>query len=69
MEIHNDAHHWLQILSNFDLFQLNYIFHQDYLENINCSPKFDPQDAQFTSKQTSLHCTVVYDNDKDPKYA
>ena len=64
-EIHNDVHHWLQILSDSDL---GYIFHQAYSENISGSPKFDPQDAHFSSKQTSLHCTVVYDNEKDLKY-
>ena len=31
----------------------------DYSENLSCTPKFEPQDAHFSSKQTSLHCTVA----------
>ena len=64
-ETRNDVHHWPQIFSDSDL---GYIFHQDYLENKSFSPKFEPQDAHFSSKQTSLHCTVVHDNEKDPNY-
>ena len=65
-EIHNDVHHWSQISSDSDL---GYIFHQDISENIICSLKSESQDALFSSKQTSLHCTVVYDNEKVPKYS
>ena len=61
-----DVHNWLQILSDSTL---GYIFHQYYSENIIYSPKLEPHDAHFASKQTSLHCTAVYDNEKDPKYA
>lgn len=45
------------------------IFHQDYSENISCSPKYEPQDTHFSSKQTSLHCTVVHNEGKDTRYA
>ena len=60
-EIHNDFHHSLQILSESNL---GYIFHQDYSENVSFSPTFEPQDSHFSLKQTSLHCTVVYDDKK-----
>ena len=36
------------------------IFHEDYSENVSASPKYEPQDAHFSTKQTSLHCSVVY---------
>ena len=65
-EIKNDKYHWPQILNDTNL---GYIFHQDYSENISCSPKFEPQDAHFSSKQTSLHCTVVHFGDEKPNYA
>ena len=64
-EIHNDVHHWPQILSDFDL---DYIFHQDYSGNISPNTKFEPQDAHFSSKQASLHCIIVYDKGKDWMY-
>ena len=38
-EIKNDSFHWPQIMSDTDL---GIIFHQDYSENISCSPKFEP---------------------------
>ena len=60
----NDLFHWPQILSDTDL---GYLFHQDYSEN-SCTPKYEPQDTHFSSKQTSLHCTVVYGCKEKPKY-
>ena len=36
----------------------------DYLENISCTPKYEPQDAHFSGNQTSLHCTVIYKPDR-----
>ena len=58
-EIVNDNFLWpqLQILAESNL---GYIFHQDYSENISSTPKFEPQDAHFSGKQTSLHSSVVY---------
>ena len=42
----------------------------DYSENVSCSPKFEPQDAHFSGKQTSLHCTVIHaPNTVKPMYA
>ena len=56
-EIINDAFVWPQIRDDSSL---GYVFHQDYSENITCIPKYEPQDAHFLGKQTSLHCTVIY---------
>ena len=56
-EIKNDQYIWPQIL---DESEIEYVFHMDYSENIQCTPKSEPQDAHFNSKQTSLHCTVIY---------
>ena len=41
----------------------------DYSENISNSPKYEPQDAHFSSKQISLHCTVVHPVDANVSYA
>ena len=66
-EIKNDHYLWPQILENT---QLGYVFHMDYSENISCAPKFEPQDAHFSGKQVSLHCTVVHSPDVlKPEYA
>ena len=66
-EIKNDSFHWPQILSNS---KYGYVFRQDYSENISMSPKYEPQDAHFSSKQTSLHCSVVYSpTDDKPLHA
>ena len=59
-EIKNDHYLWPQILENT---QLGYVFQMDYSENISCTPKFEPQDAHFSGKQVSLHCTVVHSPD------
>ena len=32
----------------------------DYSENLTCTPKFEPQDAHFSGKQTTLHCSVTH---------
>ena len=65
-EIKNDQFHWSKILDNEES---GIIFHQDYSENISCSPKYEPQDAHFSLKQTSLHCTVVHSPGKSIRYA
>ena len=68
-ECKNDQHHWPLILSN----GLGATFHMDYSENLSTTPKHEPQDSHFNSKQTSLHCTVVYYEDANgnirPTYA
>ena len=53
----NDNYMWPQIM---DQSELGYIFHIDFSENISVTPKYEPQAAHFSGKQTSLHCTVVY---------
>ena len=55
-EIKNDVYRWPLILNDS---KLGYVFHMDYSENISCTPKFEPQDAHFSGKQTSLHCNVI----------
>ena len=32
----------------------------DFSENVSGSPKYEPQDAHFSKKQFSLHCTVAH---------
>ena len=64
-ECRNDQYHWPIIRGNC----LGYTYHMDYSENISNSPKYEPQDAHFSSKQISLHCTVVHPVDADVSYA
>ena len=64
-ECKNDSFYWPQILAARDL---GYIFHMDYSENISATPKEEPQDAHFSGKQTSLHCTVAYLPDGNHQY-
>ena len=52
----NDIYHWPLIKEN----GLGYAFHMDYSENIQNTPKHQPQDAHFNPAQHTLHCTVVY---------
>ena len=66
LECKNDQFHWPQILDRTDL---GHVYHMDYSENISCSPKFEPQDAHFSGKQTSLHCTVDHEPSGDVSYA
>ena len=55
-ECKNNNYVWPQILDSSPRF----IFHLDYSENISATPKFEPQNAHFAGKQTSLHCSVVH---------
>ena len=48
--------------------KFGYIFNIDFSENISCKPKYEPQDAHFSGKQTSLHCTVSYLPTNDHHY-
>ena len=34
------------------------VFHMDYSENLQITPKFEPQSSHFVKRQFSLHCTV-----------
>ena len=63
-ECKNDVYHWPVIKSN----GLGYTMHMDYSENISTTPKHEPQDAYFSSKQVSLHCTVVHNENPDVPY-
>ena len=65
IECKNDTFVWPQILDS-----PGFIFHLDYSENLSVTPKLEPQDAHFGSKQTSLHCAVVHSafNSGDVKY-
>ena len=40
---------------------LGYMFHMDYSEKISCTPKYEPQDAHFSGKQTLLHCSLIHE--------
>ena len=39
------------------------IFHLDYSENLQCTPKYEPQSHHFSGTQVILHCTVVHAGD------
>ena len=55
-ECKNNIFLWPQILNASP----GFVFHLDFSENISATPKFEPQDAHFGSKQTSLHCAVIH---------
>ena len=38
----------------------------DFSENLAMKPKFEAQDAHFSGKQYTLHCSIV--EPSDPKY-
>ena len=64
-ECENDHFYWPHILEHSEL---GHVFHVDYFENLSCSPKFEPQDAQFSGQQTSLHCAVCHEPDSQVSY-
>ena len=39
--------------------------HLDYTENLQGTPKYEPQSAHFSKKQYTLHCTVAHVNTND----
>ena len=47
---------------------MGHTYHMDYSENISNGPKYEAQDPHFSSKQISLHCTVVHPVDADVAY-
>lgn len=57
--------HWPKIVSDTDS---GYLFYQNYSKN-SCTAEYEPQDAHFSSKQTSLHCTLIYGCEEKPKCA
>ena len=63
-QIRNDKINWKTVLSTVDQGD---IFWCDYSENLQGTPKFEPQDSHFSKKQYSLqyllHCTVYYDRE------
>ena len=59
-QIRNDKINWKTVLSTVDQGD---IFWCDYSENLQGTPKFEPQDSHFSKKQYSLHCTVDYDRE------
>ena len=54
----NDKHVWLKILLTIK--GNSPIFHMDYSENLQLTPKFEPQSAHFNKCQSTLHCTVAH---------
>ena len=66
-EIKNDHSLWPMILKSFH--ELWPIFWLDFSKNVAAIPKEQPQDAHFSAKQITLHCTVVYQADITVKYA
>ena len=62
-EIANDKYVWKNVLNTVS--KIGPIFHFDYSENIQLTPKYEPQSAHFNKKQFSLHCTVAHVGDID----
>lgn len=63
--VEND-HHWKIILG--DQHESKPIFHMDFSENLQLTPKMEVQDAHFSKKQYSLHCTVKYTGKSSASY-
>ena len=62
-QVENDRMEWRKIIETNH--QFGPLFHLDYSENVSGTPKFEPQDAHFSKRQFSLHCTVVHFGDKE----
>ena len=60
-EVENDKREWKLILHTVPTY--GPIFHLDYSENIQLTPKREVQAAHFNKPQYSLHCTVMHDFD------
>ena len=54
----NGKYHWKKILNSVS--EIGLIFHLDYSENLQTTPKFEPQSAHSNERQHSLHCAVTY---------
>ena len=57
-EVYLDKYIWPKIISTAS--QDNPIFHMDFSENLQFTPKFEPQPAHFNKKQSTLYCTVIH---------
>ena len=62
-QVENDKYEWKNIL-NTVINETGTIFHLDYSENLQGTPKFEPQSAHFSKKQY-IHCTVSHVNTND----
>ena len=54
----NDGFIWPKILSTATAEAP--IFHLDYSENLQCTPKYEPQAHHFSGTQVVLHCSVIH---------
>ena len=54
----NDKYEWGNILTTVQIDSP--IYHMDYSENLQITPKYEPQSAHFNKKQVTLHCTVAH---------
>ena len=57
-EVENDKREWKLILHTVPTY--GPIFHLDYSENIQLTPKREVQAAHFNKPQYSLHCTMMH---------
>ena len=57
-QIENDNFIWRKVIETVE--PLGNIYWMDYSENLSGTPKYEPQDAHFSKKQFTLHCTVGY---------
>ena len=58
-----NKYHWKKVLNSVS--EIGPIFHLDYSENLQTTPKFEPQAAHFNKRQHLLHCAVAHINDID----
>lgn len=65
-QISNDKYEWPSILQTVK--EDSPIFHMDYSENLQLTPKFEPQSAHFNKVSSSLHCTVAHGINDDGHY-
>ena len=57
-----NTHHWKIILA--DQSESKPIWHMDFSENLQFTPKYEVQDVHFSKRQFSQHCTVQYTGDE-----
>ena len=58
-----NKYHFKKILDSVS--EIGLIFCSDYSENLQPTPKFEPQSAHFNKRQHSMHCAVAHFNDLD----
>ena len=56
--IADDKMHWPSVMAT--VCEEKPIFHMDFSENIQLTPKMEVQDAHFNKRQFSLHCSVKH---------